>query len=235
MITKNKWITEDLAIKILSVVDKGLVNGLGSPTPGAMCVEAAVCYAMGLEHDDQPPCVSSSLRTVKICFNDASGWKSNKARAKGLRRLAVAQLGTNKNFNEKKFIKRMIEMVLEDLIQPELKKNFKNFKSEDRNEISLPLQTFLEVKEIYAILDRYEWWVVSKGAKLYDAIKYILDAEGYYRDDDFDSAASSIIDSATMLLKAPQYNAFAEAIVHILIDLKANGAKFLYLTEKGTN
>jgi hypothetical protein len=94
-------ITRDVAIKVLSVVDAGLVNGLGTPTPGKMCVEAAVCYALGLPHGDDPQCVSKAVRALKIRLNDLS-WSSNATRAKGLRRLSIIQLGTldldNKEF-----------------------------------------------------------------------------------------------------------------------------------------
>src|ERR1700679_473096 len=83
----------DLAKKVLSVVDAGLVSGMGVPEPGKMCVEAAVCYAMGLPHSDEPTCVSPALRRLKIRLND-SRWSSDAARTKGLRRLAVAQLGS---------------------------------------------------------------------------------------------------------------------------------------------
>ena len=86
-------ITETVARKVLEVVDAGLVKGLGTAKPGSMCVEAAVCYAMGLPHGDNPSCVARSLRSLKIRLND-SAWSSNEARAKGLRRLAVAQLGS---------------------------------------------------------------------------------------------------------------------------------------------
>ena len=84
-------ITEAIAAKVLVVVDAGLVNGKGKPVPGQMCVEAAVCFAMGLPHSDEPPCVAPALRALKIRLND-SNWSSDQARAKGLRRLALAQL-----------------------------------------------------------------------------------------------------------------------------------------------
>jgi hypothetical protein len=47
-----------------------------------MCVEAAVCYALGLPHSDNPPCVGYAVRQYKIRLND-SNWSSNEARAKG--------------------------------------------------------------------------------------------------------------------------------------------------------
>ena len=87
-------IDEKFVKSLLSVVDKGLVQGLGQPVPGQMCVEAAVCYAMGLPHDDKPTCVNEIVTGFKINLND-SDWSSDTARAKGMRRLAVAQLGSN--------------------------------------------------------------------------------------------------------------------------------------------
>jgi hypothetical protein len=85
--------TVDIVTTLLSTVDAGLVAGLGSQIPGEMCIEAAVCYAYGLPHGDQPACVGSAVRSYKIGLND-SNWPSPAARAKGMRRAAVAQLGS---------------------------------------------------------------------------------------------------------------------------------------------
>lgn len=54
-------ITIDIARKVLQTIDAGLVKGAGVPEPGKMCVEAAVCYGMGLPHGDNPTCVSLGL------------------------------------------------------------------------------------------------------------------------------------------------------------------------------
>lgn len=88
-------INEALAKKVLDVVDCGLSSGLGGPRPGEMCVEAAVCYAMGMPHGDSPSCVGDVVRKYKLQINDAR-WSSKAARAKGMRRVAIAQLGSNK-------------------------------------------------------------------------------------------------------------------------------------------
>jgi hypothetical protein len=104
-------ITEKVARKVLETVDAGLVSGVGIPQPGQMCVEAAVCYALGLPHGDDPECVSRALRTLKIKLNDAS-WSSDGARAKGLRRLALAQLGSWGAFNDAEFVKRCAGLVI---------------------------------------------------------------------------------------------------------------------------
>ena len=86
---------EEVARKVLTTVDAGLVSGMGNPVAGHMCVEAAVCFALGQEHGDRPVCVGSAVRGYKIAINDAR-WSSNDARAKGLRRVAIAQLGSDK-------------------------------------------------------------------------------------------------------------------------------------------
>src|SRR6185503_557973 len=87
-------LTQAVAQKVLDTVDAGLVHGLGKPIAGQMCVEAAVCFALGIPHSDNPPCVGAAVRAFKIALND-SKWSSNAARAKGLRRVAIAQLGSD--------------------------------------------------------------------------------------------------------------------------------------------
>lgn len=84
--------------KILRVIKAGLVGDtVGSPEPGQMCVESAVCYALGLEHSDQThqhECVGKAVNDVGIALNDMD-WSSDEARAEGMKRFAVAQMGSN--------------------------------------------------------------------------------------------------------------------------------------------
>lgn len=96
-------INEAIAKKVLEVVDKGLVVGVGEPVPGEMCVEAAVCYAMGEPHTDKPKCVTGAVRDLKIDLNDSELWRDDQARTKGLRRLAIAQLGSKGVIDGKEF------------------------------------------------------------------------------------------------------------------------------------
>lgn len=99
-------ITREIASKILKVVDNGLSNGLGTGNFGEMCVESAVARALGLSYGDNPPCVARSLRNLVIRLND-SNWSSNDARAKGLRRLSVAQLGSHIALDENEFVRQL--------------------------------------------------------------------------------------------------------------------------------
>lgn len=113
-------ITRELATKVRDVVDAGLVKGLGEPTPGKMCVEAAVCYAMGLPHSDEPSCVSSAIRSAKIVLND-SLWSSNQTRAKGMRRLAIAQLGSAGVIDDREFSRRLTILCVKTVVANALK------------------------------------------------------------------------------------------------------------------
>jgi hypothetical protein len=113
-------INRDVAAKVLAVVDKGLSSGVGEPKPGFMCVEAAVCFALGLPHGDDPACVARAVRSLKICLNDKN-WSSKAARAKGLRRLALAQLGSAGVVNDHEFAKRLAELAIRKCVPAALR------------------------------------------------------------------------------------------------------------------
>src|SRR4029077_19853867 len=113
-------ITDTIAAKVLATVDAGLCSGLGVAEPGKMCVEAAVCYALGLPHGDDPACVSHALRSFKVRLNDAR-WSSNEARAKGLRRLALIQLGSTSHLNNEDFARRVSELAIRKAVPAALR------------------------------------------------------------------------------------------------------------------
>ena len=107
--------TVEDAEKVLGVVDAGLVSGLGVAEPGKMCVEAAICYALGLPHGDDPGCVEPAVRAFKIALNDKR-WSSKTARAKGLRGLAVAQLGSKGVIDGREFARRLAEQTIRQVV-----------------------------------------------------------------------------------------------------------------------
>jgi hypothetical protein len=110
----NVEVTREHARKVIEVVDQGLCSGVGRPVPGQMCVEAAVCYALGEPHGDNPSCVGEAVRRFKIRLNDAS-WPSNAARAEGLREIAIAQLGSNE-IDQREFAKRVTLKVIQQIV-----------------------------------------------------------------------------------------------------------------------
>ena len=97
--------TREHAVKIRDLLKHGLRGGTGKPEPGDMCVEQCVCYALGEPNSDEPTCVGKAVRSFKISLND-SDWSSNAARAKGMARIAIAQLGSNK-INQNIFVKEL--------------------------------------------------------------------------------------------------------------------------------
>jgi hypothetical protein len=114
----------DLARRVVKAVKPGLTAGLGRPKPGEMCVEAAVCYALGLPHDDDPPCVGSAARRIKIGINDSTRWTSKKARARGMLDASVAQLGSNE-VNQMKVV-RVYRRLVKERLTPLVEKHISN-------------------------------------------------------------------------------------------------------------
>jgi hypothetical protein len=104
-------ITREIAQKVLTLVEAGLSVGVGGSEPGQMCVEAVVCRALGLPHGDDPGCVAEWLRCLMIQLNDST-WSSRQARARGLRRAALAQLGSKGVLNESEFAVRVMRVAL---------------------------------------------------------------------------------------------------------------------------
>lgn len=115
----TKRLDETVARKVLTTVDAGLCKGVGQAEPGHMCVEAAVCFALDLPHGDNPPCVGSAVRAAKIQLNDCA-WSSDMARARGLRKLSLAQLGS-KSINQVVFAKRLTFLVITKMLPKTLR------------------------------------------------------------------------------------------------------------------
>ncbi len=113
-------LTREIAQKVLATVDAGLVSGVGMPTPGQMCVEAAVCFALGEPHGDQPSCVGRAVCAFKIRLNDAR-WSSSAARAAGLRAIAIAQLGSDQ-IDPRAFAGRVVFAVIREVLPPMLRR-----------------------------------------------------------------------------------------------------------------
>jgi hypothetical protein len=164
-------IDEQLCIKILSIVDKGLVQGLGVPEPGKMCVEAAVSYALGLDHGDKPECVGEVVREFKIKLNDAI-WPSDIERASGLRKLAIAQLGSN-TIDQYKFIEYIIIQTVKRIL-PFIIKN------DEIKTMCSKVETLLQAQEVIDCLskilnrtlnsDKYEYNVSSPDASAINCV-----------------------------------------------------------------
>ena len=232
-------INKILARKVLEVVDAGLVHGLGTPEPGKMCVEAAVCYAMGLPHGDQPSCVAPALRALKIRLNDQN-WSSDQARARSLRRLAIAQLGSAGVLDERKFVKRVATLAIKTCVPDALIAAASVCKNEvKRNAMLAAAKKCKKNGDRKSALEARKAAADADDDDAYKAAYYAADAADYGDADDADAnyAASNTSKSkkeiATLKAKARDKHLakFAEGVVQILIEMKAPGCKWLDLTE----
>ena len=100
--------------KFDAILARGLSHGMGSQN-GQMCIEAAICNVLGMEHSDDPKCVAKAVRSFKISLNDRS-WSSPAARAEGLRDLGLAQLGSLGVIDDREFVKKLAEKLIRVMI-----------------------------------------------------------------------------------------------------------------------
>ncbi|MGH6782276.1 MAG: hypothetical protein ACREB5_09240, partial [Sphingomonadaceae bacterium] len=108
-------ITPETAKAVLKTVNAGLIMAVGERKPGKMCVEAAIAYALGLPHNDRPECVEEAVIEFSIKLNDCP-WSSPKKRAAGLRRLALAQLGSAGSIIGSAFSHAMADHVIRQVL-----------------------------------------------------------------------------------------------------------------------
>jgi hypothetical protein len=195
-------ITQQHAEKLVELIGHGLSPGVGNPRPGEMCVEAAVCFALGLPHGDDPGCVTPALRRLKIVLNDRA-WSSNLARAEGLKRLALAQLGSKGVLDEQEFMRRVVEMTIRKAVPIALraaaKMNQKHAEALKAAAVHCEVEGTREAAE--------------------DGERIARAAADAYADADARTRDRVLAD-------------FAEWVVDILIDMGAPGCQWLYLAPK---
>ena len=225
-------ITKEIAIKVRDTVDAGLVRGKGKPIPGSMCVEAAVCFAMGLPHSDEPNCVSSAIRALKIRLND-SDWSSDSARAKGMRRLALVQLGSAGAVDDNDFARRIAEMTIRKIVPIALRAAAVLHPDAER-------KTALEASAKRCELEGTESAAWSAARSAGSAAEYAAWSAAWSAARSAESAAESAAEYAAEYAESAESAAesaaidtvlsdFAENVVQVLIEMKAPGCQWLDL------
>jgi hypothetical protein len=245
--------TREIAAKVLEIVDCGLVQGVGEPTPGQMCVEAAVCYALGEPHGDEPSCVGPAVRRAKIRINDAR-WSSGTARAKGMRRVAIAQLGSD-TLDQVEFSKRFTLAVIRELLPEALRRVGLMKEAEacaaakdlsEARTASLSARSAAYAASAYAAADAAAY-AADAAAYAADAAAYAADAATYAAAD-ADAAAYAATyaaaDAAAYAADAAAYAADAatyaaerdrvltlatDIVERVLVEMKSPGAEWLDL------
>lgn len=212
--TSTKKITVAVARKVLKVVDAGLGTGLGDPKLGKMCVEAAVCYAMGEVHGDHPRCVTHAIVKTKININDHdvfeifdNGVKNNKLRAKVLRRLAIAQLGSRGVITDYQWKEALEEMCI-NKYYPKLRKKLADNKAKSLKKLD-------EWREdVLAGLSFDAWFEYNANANV-----------------EVDTNLDDLLPHRSTFARLTFIKKHCENLVQLLIKLKSPGTKYLYLTE----
>jgi hypothetical protein len=234
----NITINETVARKVLSVVDAGLSRGLGSPEPGNMCVEAAVRFALGLPHGDDPQCVSPALRSLKIALNDSS-WSSKYTRAAGMRRLAVAQLGSKDILDDKEFARRCVELAIRKYV-PKALRSAAPVAENAAHKVALEaaaLRCETEGTQDAAKADRAASAAAADAAYFVAAAYFAADAaDAAYFASAASAASAAIATAAASSVRVAVCDKvlgeFAEDVVQILIEMKAPGCQWLWLTSE---
>jgi hypothetical protein len=236
-------INRDLARKVLTVVDAGLTSGVGRAEPGHMCVEAAVCYALGLPHGDDPQCVAQSLRSLKIRLNDAN-WSSSTARAKGLRRLALAQLGSAGHLDEKEFVRRVVDHALRVTAPNALRVAASSIKDPSHKAALIAAAARCEEEgtreaaiEGGAAAEAAAEAEAAAAAEVAAEAAYAAEAAAAAEVAAYAAAAAEVAAYAAAAAEVAYATRdksladYAEAVVQILIEMNAPGCQWLDLTE----
>ena len=244
-------LTKNHARKVLGVVDAGLVSGLGVAKPGKMCVEAAICYALELPHGDQPECVANCIRRYKIRINDAA-WSSNAARTAGMRRAAIAQLGSefldlpeNRQLR-KEFVMHLAEQVIRQILPVTLRATALRFKDKIHAGAIVEAALRCENEGTREAAENARKACRAAYAAYAAAAAYAADAAAYAAD----AAAADAADAAAYAADAAAYaadaaaayarakardeilNIAAEICVQACIKFKTPGSKWLDLAPR---
>jgi len=194
--------------KFDAILSRGLCAGVGIRT-GSMCIEAAICAALDEPHGDRPSCVHSTLRDYKIRLNDAQ-WSSPTARATGLRRLGILQLGTAEGFDSVRFAELLSIRTVRDLLS-------------DLLERIDPMLYAAQIVACRAVTTRVE---AQKAA--------VAAADAAYAADAADAAAAYAAASAKSWTLTPDYYLLMSARIAetILMEMQTPGAVWLAAHEE---
>lgn len=236
----NKTVTlsETLARKVIDTVSLGLCSGLGTPIPGRMCVEAAVNYACGFSHGDDPVCVGLAVRAFKISLNDSKYWKSNQSRAEGMKYIAVAQLGSDQ-LNQVEFSKCLTLKIINVLLADMLDECGLEAAAQRCREAK-DLQSAYEAAENAANAAKYAAEYAAENAAEYaayaadaaaDAARYAANAAEYA-----EYASNAAKYAANAARYAAEYaekylTLAADLCLEVLIEMESPGVAFLHLVD----
>ncbi len=212
--------------KLQEIIKIGLCSGTGGGKAGDVCVEQAI--ALVFEDNgktDAPKCVHPVLRGFSIRLNDCQ-WSSPEARANGLRRLALAQLGTAENFDGKLFVEKMVAYAINNRLPHALIALGKVFPKEAEvlgvhAQACRNAKTFANMRTAAEAAKDTTWKIRTDAY----AAAYAYAAAAAYADADADAAAYAYADAAAYAA------AYADAAAAAYADAYAAAYKTKFLAE----
>ena len=223
-------INENLAKMVKDTVSFGLCKGKGVPSPGEMCVEAAVNYACGLPHSDNPSCVGSSVRDFKIDLNDCQ-WSSNQARGEGMLRIAIAQLGSN-TIDQLEFGK-MIAFRTMTILMPII------FRDNGFEEYAVRCESYKDINDILNDVGRIN--STNMSSEVYNSLdhaylsnkKVMMAVLRGSKTSNYSVVDAAIVGSGHSEKYGDKYLLIsADICLSVLKDLMSPGCEFLYVCDK---
>ena len=198
------------------ILDGWLTRGLcGGPGDGDCdaCLQQAVSLALGLGPTDHPEdvpgsCINLAVAAFARTLNDGP-WSSPAARGAGLRGLAYAQLGTAAVLDGPRWVARLTELIIREVLPIALRAATKMHPEEEHREM-------LEAAAVRCERDGDEATARDVASSVYrvgghvliaDAVSYAADAADV--SDDAVSRADAVASAASSAVYAAAYAARA--------------------------
>jgi hypothetical protein len=229
-------ITEAHVRKLKSVIGKGLCAGLGVGTPGEMCVMAAIHYSLGGNgRSDEVHCVEENVQAFDISLND-SIWSSDKARGRGMRREAIAKLGS-RHIDPERWAYLTVRNYIAAVVPYLLKNKFLGKVTPKEEKLLLGWGKARDLYKYYekhlSLWTSWEWEGNPKLTGFVESLWHAID-DGFntgsllydlYRVEAFN-------DEKRRKIRDRMLGILSDASCDALVSCKSEGSKFLYLLEK---
>lgn len=219
-------ITDEIARNVLSAVDGGMVSGLWDP---------------GEERRDTPERIALTLRTFTVGLNYAASWPDSATRAKGMRRLTLAQLGSRGHLDEIVLAGELADLAnswTDGILYPKAHAIYAQAWADNA-------ATYAAVADgTHVASDTDDAHIAARAAAAHaahaaNAVAYV-DATyaasnvGHRAQASYVPLSISHIEAAAMnaSIAAGSLSRMAEDVVQLLIHLKAPGAKWLELAPR---
>jgi hypothetical protein len=208
--------------EILSAIDAGLVHGsVAADLPGQTALWGAIRSVSRSTRIAEP------LVRLSVRLNDAY-WSSTAERAKGLRRLAIAQLDSGKSFDDAEFGRRVIDLLAGEIV-PVALRSVSLLGAADLCERERTVESIKDARVVlqsqpdsYATRHAVDSCTFALGtvadvALAVDAAEMAAAADAFMRNAGRDAVLAR----------------FAEGVVQILIGMRAPGRRWLGMTTGG--